>query len=370
MEKIPRCDSCNKTFPAEDLVEFEGQYLCPRCLQTATTFCTRCGRRIWTDENAGDSSTPLCQSCSDRYYTTCSRCGRTIPESDAYYDDEDDPYCYDCHTRYCSHTGIHDYYFKPDPIFYGNGPRFMGIELEIDGGGEISSHAESLMDIANANGLEHIFCKHDGSLEDGFEIVSHPMSLDYHLNEMPWGSILSKATSMGYTSHLARTCGLHVHLSRNAFGETEAQQDAVIARILYFLEKHWDELLKFSRRTPRQLEQWAARYGYKEQPMEILDHAKKGRHGGRYTCVNLTNTDTIEFRMFRGTLKLNTFLATLQLLDRICDVALYMTDDEVKAMSWTTFVSGCATTRYPELVQYLKERRLYINEPIDAEGEV
>ena len=174
----------------------------------------------------------------------------------------------------------------------------MGVELEIDGGGEINSHAESLMDIANTNGLEHIFCKHDGSLEDGFEIVGHPMSLDYHLNEMPWGNILSKATSTGYTSHLARTCGLHVHVSRNAFGETEAQQDAVIARILYFFEKHWDELLKFSRRTPRQLEQWAARYGYKEQPMEILDHAKKGRHGGRYTCVNLTNTDTIEFRIF------------------------------------------------------------------------
>ena len=101
--------------------------------------------------------------------------------------------------------------------------------------------------------------------------------------------------------------------------------------------------------------------------MEILDHAKKGRHGGRYTCVNLTNVDTIEFRMFRGTLKLNTLLATLQLLDRICDVALYMTDDEVRAMSWTTFVSGCTQ---PELVQYLKERRLYINEPVDAEGEV
>ena len=369
MKEIPRCDSCGKTFPAEDLVECEGQYLCPRCLQNATTFCTRCGRRIWTDENAGDSNTPLCQSCFDRCYTTCSRCGRTILERDAYYDDEDDPYCYDCHTHYCSHTGIHDYYFRPDPIFYGDGPRFMGVELEIDGGGEINSHAESLMDIANANGLEHIYCKHDGSLEDGFEIVSHPTSLDYHLTEMPWGSILSKATSMGYTSHLARTCGLHVHVSRNAFGGTEAEQDAVIARILYFFEKHWDELLKFSRRTPRQLEQWAARYGYKEQPMEILDHAKKGRHGGRYTCVNLTNTDTIEFRMFRGTLKLNTFLATLQLVDRICDVALYMTDEEIKAMSWTTFVSGCANN-HPELVQYLKERRLYINEPVDVEGEV
>ena len=36
-------------------------------------------------------------------------------------------------------------------------------------------------------------------------------------------------------------------------------------------------------------------------------------------------------------------------------------------MSWTTFfVSGCTQ---PELVQYLKERRLYVNEPVESEGE-
>ena len=71
--------------------------------------------------------------------------------------------------------------------------------------------------------------------------------------------------------------------------------------------------------------------------------------------------------MFRGTLKYNTLCATLQLLDRICDVALSMSDEQLKAMSWTTFVSGCTKT---ELVQYLKERRLYINEPIHSEEEI
>ncbi len=34
-------------------------------------------------------------------------------------------------------------------------------------------------------------------------------------------------------------------------------------------------------------------------------------------------------------------------------------------MSWTTFVAGCTE---PELVQYLKERRLYVNDPVDDEG--
>ena len=237
----------------------------------------------------------------------------------------------------------------------------------MDGAGEDDDNAAEVMSIANGNGLENLYCKHDGSLDDGFEMVTHPMTLAYHQAEMPWAAILQKTVQMGYTSHQAGTCGLHVHVNRNAFGETEARQDAVIARILYFFEKNWEELLKFSRRTQHQLDQWAARYGYKDQPKELLDHAKKSAHAGRYTSVNLTNKNTIEFRIFRGTLKYNTLIATLQLLDRICDVALFMSDEELKAMSWTTFVSGCTQ---PELVQYLKERRLYVNEPVESEAEV
>lgn len=110
------------------------------------------------------------------------------------------------------------------------------------------------------------------------------------------------------------------------------QQDAAIARIFYFFEKHWEERMKFSRRTQCQLERWAARYGYKEQPMEILDYAKKGYHGGRYICANPQNSDTVEFRMFRGTLKTSTFLATLELVDRICGVAINLSDEKLRSL--------------------------------------
>lgn len=98
----------------------------------------------------------------------------------------------------------------------------------------------------------------------------------------------------------------------------------------------------------------------------MLEHVKKGA-GSRYTCVNLTNCDTIEFRMFRGTLKLNTLLATLQMVNRICDAAIFLSDDELHDLSWSSFVSAI---KEPALVQYLKERNLYINEPVEGEGEV
>lgn len=367
MKEYERCDSCGSAFARNELTPLGDSLLCQHCLSHETTLCAHCGERIFWDENAGDSRTPLCQRCSEQHYISCSRCGRVIQDYNAFYRDEEDdePMCYDCYNRYHG-SPIHDYYYKPKPIFYGTGPRFFGVELEIDDGGESGDNATEILQIANEEN-ERIYCKHDGSLNDGFEIVTHPMSLDYQLHQMPWERICEEAVSMGYTSHQAESCGLHIHVSRDAFGDTEAQQDAAIARILYFFEKHWEELLKFSRRTQGQLEQWAARYGFKEHPREILEHAKKGYHGGRYTCVNLTNRGTIEFRIFRGTLKYNTLIATLQLVDRICDAAFFLSDDELKSLSWTTFAAGCQA---PELVRYLMERRLYVNEPVTAEAEV
>ena len=68
------------------------------------------------------------------------------------------------------------------------------------------------------------------------------------------------------------------------------------------------------------------------------------------------NRDTIEFRIFRGTLKYN----------KLCDVAVSLPDELLKPPAWTTFVSSI---QEPELIQYLKERRLYINEPVQEEDD-
>ena len=369
MDERRTCGICGAAYPAEELYHFDGMEFCPQCLADHTLVCRRCGERIWVEDNAGSSDTPLCQSCFDDHYTHCCQCGTLLHESNAYYAEDDEydehPYCADCYQERASGNPIHDYYYKPEPIFYGEGPRFFGVELEIDNGGEVRGNARSLLEVANRD-AEYFYIKHDGSLDDGMELVTYPLSLEYHLRKVPWEALCGQARALGYLSHRANTCGLHVHVSRKAFGTTERAQDEAIARVLYFFEKHWEELLKFSRRTPRQLERWAARYGYKEQPMEILDFAKKGYHGGRYTCVNLQNSATVEFRMFRGTLKANTILATLELLDRICDLAVCLTDEELKAVPWTSFVAGIPMDKFPELVQYLKERRLYVNEPVEA----
>ncbi len=249
-------------------------------------------------------------------------------------------------------------------MFHEKGLRHFGVELEIDDGGTVNSNAEKLLNIANTNG-ENLYIKMDGSLDKGLELVTHPMTLEYHLNEMPWAAVLRKAQEMDYLSHAAGTCGLHVHISRLVFGCTYEQQEATIARLLYFVEKFWAELLRFSRLTQSQMNRWAARYGMKLTPTDQMCHAKNSC-AGRYTAVNLTNADTVEIRMFRGTLKLNTLKATLQMVNHLVEMAVSMSDSEVQDMSWFDFLDDITE---PELIQYLKERRLYVNEPVSESEE-
>lgn len=364
------CSICHQEHPLEDCIPFDGRDLCPDCLRGRTCLCDYCNTRIWAEDDHGDSYIVLCEHCADTHYEPCASCGRLVESCDLRYpsDDSDEGYCAACYSRLESTGVIHDYYYKPAPIFYGEGTRYFGVELEIDGAGEYGNNASMIQDVANAY-REHIYIKHDGSLDEGMEIVTHPMTLEYHLESMPWGDVIEKALKLGYTSHQANTCGLHVHVNRSSLGDTIEQQEDTIARILFFVETHWNELLRFSRRTRKQLERWSARYGRRDDPKEILDNAKSSNKG-RYTCVNLTNTATIEFRIFRGTLKLNTLIATLQLVNRICDVAFYLSDSQLQDMTWTEFVSGISEGETPELVTYLKERRLYVNEPVVGSEEV
>ena len=362
MKEKTVCSVCGAKLTEENAREFEGHIMCETCLYDKTVLCDNCQDRIWRDEAEGDSTYTLCHHCYENHYTSCEDCGRLIHNEDALYtDDEDYPYCRDCFEK-LNNNSIKNYYYKPEPIFYGSGNLFYGIELEIDKGGEDGSNAQILLDIANKNG-ERIYCKHDGSIYDGFEIVSHPMSLDYHINDMNWLSVFERAVELDYRSHNTTTCGLHIHCSRSAFGKDYEKQEKAIGRVVFFVERHWNELVKFSRRTPENLNHWAAKYATISDTTEETYKKAKDKRMGRYVAVNLENGSTIEFRLFRGTLCYKTFIATLQLVDEICYWAINLTDKEMEELSWSDFVSKILPKKV-ELIEYLKSKRLYVNEAV------
>ena len=359
------CSHCGAVINEEDDFEtLNGQILCADCVERYTTTCDHCGDTIWCDDSYGDEYTNLCSSCYHNHYVRCCCCDALLLEDDAYTIDGDS-YCGECYRDEADRNrSIHDYGFKPEPIFYGDSKRYFGVELEIDGGGKDDDNADELLAIANRD-AECVYIKGDGSLDDGLEIVTHPMTLNYH-KSFCWQEIMSKAISLGYRSHQTSTCGLHVHVNRSCLGDDQEEQDLVIGHILLFVEMHWNELLKFSRRSEYSMARWASRYGYENSAKAILDKAKKAGNG-RYAAVNLMNWATIEFRLFRGSLKYNTLIAALELVDAICDVAITTSEEEIANMSWSDFVSKITE---PELIQYLKERRLYINEEIEIQEEM
>ena len=362
MEETRYCALCHAELSADENYECDGEQLCESCWEEHTTTCDHCGDTIWANDAVSDDHMTLCACCFDDHFRRCEECGRIIYDNDAYWHG-DYPYCSSCYDEL--DTDIQEYSFKPDPIFYGDGTRFFGVELEVDCAGKDEDCARKIKEQANLR-CEHIYIKSDGSLDDGFEIVTHPMTLDYHLHEMPWAAILHEAVRLGYKSHMTSTCGLHVHVNRDCLGETRDEQEEVIERILYFVELHWNEIFIFSRRSQHNLNRWAARYGYENSGKMIMEKAKKGGNG-RYAAVNLCPYLTIEFRLFRGTLKLNTLYATLQFVNRIVDTALTMTESEIADQSWSDFVQ---TITESELIKYLKERKLYVNEEVETEEEV
>lgn len=384
------CDFCGKEHPAEDINIVCGKNICPDCMEDNTSVCTTCGEVILNDDSFVYGWDIYCEDCYHAYFTECDDCGKIIPRDDCYilangnvicescrydnyfccsgcgelyhiYDsytnEHDDLYCYDCFED-LEPDAIHNYHYKPAPIFYGGNRYkpvlFMGVELEVDRGGEYNCNAQQLLDVMN-DCNEHIYIKHDGSLDDGFEIVSHPATLAYHSNGMEWVKLMEKAISMGYRSHDTDTCGLHVHVSRNGMGNTYDEQENNIAKVVYFVEKHWDELVKFTRRSVYRLEDWASRYGIEPTIKETYEKAKGDYI--RYRAVNLQNANTIEFRIFRGTLKHSTFIATLQLVNEICDFCKVLSLDSIEDTTWDDFVSGISES-YTELHSYLLERGL------------
>ncbi len=362
------CDLCGEEI-LSDVYTVQGRRLCESCYDYETFRCDCCGNRFLTSNEVGDDRISICEECYENHYHRCDRCDSLVHDSEVFWDG-DNPYCSSCYQEIRSNS-IRDYYYKPTPLFYKRPNegrvRYYGVELEIDGGGKDDDNAESIYNMANQHS-DVLYIKSDSSLDDGMELVSHPCSVQYHKHDFPWKDVMKEAVQLGYRSHNTCTCGLHIHIGRDDLGDTVEAQEAVIGRIMFFFESHWNEIFKFSRRGEYAVNRWASRYGYKDNPKDILEDAKKTTKG-RYTCVNITNRSTVEIRIFKGTLKWNTFMAAIELIDAICANAIRLSDERIHKQSWNDFVMGIEPD-YIELVKYLKEKRLYVNEPVEEEEEV
>lgn len=336
--------------------------ICEDCAMNGDyTTCSCCDSLVHTNYSVSDDYTTICESCYNDYYYHCQECDRLIHSDDTYWDEEDDTYCEECYNNYGSRNtnAIHEYSYKPHPEFYEcvdeNTNLFMGVELEVDRGRHNGEVAEEIIETMK----NKIYCKRDGSLDEGFEIVSHPCTLKYHTEKMEWNSIMKHLIDNGFRSHDTSTCGVHVHVSRGFFGDTNDEQDLHIAKLIMLIDKFWEKVVTFSRRRSDNLNRWASKNNIEvtdeDMTEVIIDKIKKQKNSGRYKAINLTNLHTIEFRIFRGTLKHETFLATLQFVETLCHYAKQISLPEIWRVNFTDIFQN---TEYTELRNYLESKGL------------
>jgi hypothetical protein len=351
------CADCGTVLHIDDATPIEGSEsrMCSSC--AALYECDDCGRYVDSDQlEYVDGRRRICVSCGMDYYP-CDDCGSFVRYNDAHNID-DYWYCSDCAEDHMNAIQAYDYR-PPSLHFYGCsvGERVgYGAEIEVDDGENREDAARAILRCAE----DFIYLKHDSSLNSGFEIVTHPATLDYHMTEFPWSEILRAAEGYDFKSHDTTTCGLHIHASRALFGSGPIQRDLNIAKCMLLIDAYWDQyIVPFSRRDYAKLTQWArkpdAGITSSDDEHTAIYKAKKSADKGRYQAVNLQNNQTVEFRFFRGTLRRDTIIASLQFLDVLIN---YAKKTELKDIFNKSFLEVFDNTGYPELTEYLKLRKL------------
>ena len=353
------CDRCDtqyarynwrvNSFYTGDLVmvNFErvtGEDMCPKCQQEVFAdhggednffHCPCCESMEVLDDSGYYNGSRYCQHCYDGNVGTCDECGQEYWGDDGHYCPEED-------------TGhlINSYSYKPRPYFFGTATYHMGFELEVESDGNSIRDAAEV--VTNALG-ERIYLKEDGSLTQGFEIVTHPHSLEEYHDNFDW-SALTDLRRLGFRSWDTRTCGLHVHVSRTAFGVMHKRSDItkIQAHELRFMKLIYDNDRQISRLAGR-----TSSYATFEDKGRLVQKVKYGhQENGRYAAINSENSETLEVRVFKGSLKPERVLMALELVQ--CSVeytrGLHVSASN-KALSWmmfTRYVVDNAST-YPNL---------------------
>lgn len=370
------CEACGEISLRDELEEIDGEMLCKDCAEDTNIVytCADCGARHLRSTGYAITahSELICYSCRDSgRYAQCHDCGRWFLAEDVSQSRRDGEYrCADCERAFKA-KAIKEYGYKPSPIFkMHEHPDFstdltikdllFGVELEIDKG---ENREDCAMELLEAT--PDIYCKRDGSIPCGIEIVTHPCTLEYHRKDFCWDKLAEIALKYGFRSQEARTCGLHVHVGRRQMGKTPKERKETAAKLVLLADRHWDSLVKFSRRKYEQLSRWAARPcveydDVKYGELSLVDAALATKSNGRYQAVNLENLNTVEFRLFNGTLKVNTIIATLELVSRMVKYAKDKTPEECMVSTWKDIVNGnlIDSAEYAELKEYLEAREL------------
>jgi hypothetical protein len=266
--------------------------------------------------------TVMCVACHKTQITKCPTCGDTCIRNEMRRWEVDDGdvvlECRKCHEKRIP-VKSHDYrpsrftklVSKRECTSIPENILLYGFEIEVENLGRMGSDgnwhpyfkratiAQKAMDFF---GDDECYCVHDGTLRispegAGLEIVTQPRSWQkYKEQRDKFTDLLIKLREWGGQAYRPGTAGFHAHMSKAAFTRLH-------------LYKFIDFLYKKSTKDFRTAIAQRGGNDYSRFSSEDANNTKKiakdkyNVSGSHYSAVNLTNPDTVEVRIFRGTLE-------------------------------------------------------------------
>lgn len=268
--------------------------------------------------------------------TTCScpTCNRVVPQSMVTEFGE----CKACAEQ---SYRIHNYSTKVPELlkFKAKNVRpdtlYLGVELEY----ETTDRDIARMKVGKAL-KGHAIMKSDGSIQHGFEVVTCPATLDIQLDVF---KLFYENKPKEITN--GPSVGMHVHVSRKPLSTL------TVGKLTEFMNRT-DNSTFINYIAGRNLNSYCAQSG------RTITYPLTQRSGARYNALNLSNKDTIEFRIFSTPLTYEDFAAKVQFCQAIVDYAKPCNlGAALKQQTfYQTFINWVMPQRksYPELVSKLK----------------
>ena len=352
---VVMCIKCETVITVDDEYnDVEGELWCQRCTRNDASWCDLCdtyftGYTYGTD----DSNDTMCERCYENNTTYCEDCDSTYLNGCEYNHDEDN-----------DGRLIHDYSYRPDPRFHSSEDEqtrlYFGIEIETEvRGGDYGQRrvAAEYAQQLESEGLAYL--KSDGSLECGFEIVTHPLSHSYFMNDAStlWNTIGILKERYDMMAWGTKTCGLHIHISRAGFSGGSHQHRFLQ---LVYNNKDFYEVL-----AGRSSSHWAKFDDNIDPSTGQKSFKHKFERGGsdRYSAVNTNNRQTLEMRIFRGSLNTRFIKSCIDLAHASVEFTRVMSVPEVREHKLDCI----------NLIQYIRERaELYpsLNQRLNAMSNV
>ena len=325
------CDCCQEICHVDSVRDaYDDKVICEDCCDDQYIWSDSMNTYIYCDDAfyyEDNFNNPVHYECKSQYgwrsqvtdswYSDNEE--RLETEDGYYYAEGEQDDLYWCSTDECWYYSednmpeglIRGYHKRPALHFFGEGPKFFGLELECDGSCADGTDTD-VLHIFEGH-MDRFYFNSDSSLSHGFEAITHPMSPSEML-KMDWEQIAERMERRYYDND-RDTAGIHIHISRRFF-----KDEKNIGRLVRMFSENYRDMVKFAQRPSFSAERWADRVGGSSRQYAI-DWYQNAYRAGRYTAVNLRNDETVEIRLFHSLPDSKHIKSCIQLVDVLSDMA-------------------------------------------------